>query len=78
MRRRVTITLTKASVYSDPDHVTARHGPEQGRVQVPIHEAVVVGSVEPEDGEEDGRYDQGAAVDGDRGSPLLRLPDLLG
>ena len=36
-----------------PHHVTARHRPEQGRVQVSIHEAVVSGGVEPEDGEED-------------------------
>jgi hypothetical protein len=47
-------------------------------VQVSIHKAVVAGSVEPEDGEEDGRYGQGIAVDGDRGSSLLRLPDILG
>ena len=47
-------------------------------MQVSIHKAVVSGSVEPEDGEEDGRYGQGAAVDGDRGSSLLWLPDILG
>jgi hypothetical protein len=53
-----------------PEHIAPGHHPEQGGIQISVHEAVTRGGVEPEEGEEDGGYGQGASVDGPGRGPL--------